>query len=187
MEIVLFNTAFAFRSWLKKNHDSSAAVWLRFAKKTSSLKSLTYADALDEALCYGWIDGRKKTFDELSWIQRFSPRQSRSAWSKMNTRHVERLIEAGRMTASGLKAVEAAKADGRWQAAYDSPADAAVPEDFLKELEKNGKAKAFFHTLNRANLYSIVYRLQTARKTETREKRLKAIVEMMDRGIKFHP
>lgn len=186
MDILHFRSSLAFRSWLEKNHASTAAVWLRFAKKSSPFKSIAYADALDEALCYGWIDGQKKSFDEHSWIQRFTPRRSRSGWSKINTEHAQRLSKAGLMTPLGLKAVDAAKADGRWDNAYDSPGSATAPQDFLEELEKNANAKAFFGTLNRANIYSIVYRLQTARTAETRKKRLKAILERLDRGVKFH-
>ncbi len=187
METLHFKSSLAFRSWLEKHHASVEAIWLRFAKKGCPVKSLTYAEALDQVLCFGWIDGQKKPLDEHFWIQRFTPRKSKSQWSKINTQHCERLIKSGMMTPSGLKAIDAAKADGRWLAAYDSHGSAAVPEDLLKELEKNAKAKAFFGTLNRANIYSIVYRLQTAKKAETREKRLKAILEMMDQGIKFHP
>jgi uncharacterized protein YdeI (YjbR/CyaY-like superfamily) len=182
-----FQSSADFRQWLEKNHARSTGIWLRIFKKTAKEKSLTYAQALDQALCYGWIDGQKKPFDEQSWLQRFTPRRPKSAWSKINTEHVARLTKAGAMTAAGLKAVEAAKADGRWQAAYASPRNAGPPEDFLKELGKNKKAKAFFETLNRANVYAIVYRLQTAKKPETRAKRMKTILDMMAQGKKFHP
>src|SRR5208282_5880283 len=144
-------------------HASSDGIWLRFFKKLSGEKSVTRAEAIDQALCHGWIDGQAKPFDELSWLQKFTPRRSRSGWSKLNTQHVERLVKAGAMTAAGMKAVETAKADGRWDAAYASPRNATPPDDFLKALAKNKKAKAFFETLNRANIYSIVYRLQTAK------------------------
>jgi uncharacterized protein YdeI (YjbR/CyaY-like superfamily) len=147
---------------------------------------VTYVEALDEALCFGWIDGQVKSFDELSWLQKFTPRRLKSQWSQRNTLHVERLIKAGAMSAAGLKAVEAAKADGRWQAAYSSPRNAIPPEDFLKELARNKKAKAFFESLNKANVYAIVYRLQTARKPETRKKRMQLILAMMRQGKKFH-
>jgi uncharacterized protein YdeI (YjbR/CyaY-like superfamily) len=140
--------------------------------------------------CYfrldGWIDGQKKAHDDYSWLQKFTPRRPKSGWSKMNTRHAERLIESEKMAPAGLKEVEAAKRDGRWKAAYDSFGNATVPIDFLKELAKDNKAKAFFETLNKTNLYSIAYRLQTAKKPETREKRMKAIIEMLARGEKFH-
>ena len=187
MQILHFKTSADFRRWLAKNHAGSKGLWLRILKKGAGKKSLTYAEALDEALCYGWIDGQKKPFDELSWLQKFTPRRSKSGWSKLNTRHVGRLTRAGAMTPAGRKAVEAAKADGRWEAAYASPKNASPPEDFLKELAKNKKAKAFFETLNKANIYSIVYRLQTAKKPETRERRMKLILAMMEQGKAFHP
>jgi uncharacterized protein YdeI (YjbR/CyaY-like superfamily) len=187
MQILHFKTSVDFRRWLEKNHVSSDGLWLRISKKNVGGKPLTYAEALDQALCYGWIDGQKKPFDELSWLQKFTPRRSKGGWSKLNTQHVERLTEAGAMTPAGLEAVEAAKADGRWEAAYASPKNAGPPEDFLKELAKNKKAKAFFETLNKANVYSIVYRLQTAKKPETREKRMKTILAMMEQGKAFHP
>jgi uncharacterized protein YdeI (YjbR/CyaY-like superfamily) len=187
MQILHFKSSAEFRRWLEKNHAGSDGLWLRIFKKDSSEKSLTYAEALDQALCYGWIDGQKKSFDELSWLQKFTPRRSKSGWSKMNTQHVERLTKAGEMTSAGVEAVEAAKADGRWKAAYASPRNASPPEDFLKELRKNRKAKAFFGTMNKANVYSIVYRLQTAKRPETRKKRMKLILAMMDQGKTFHP
>jgi uncharacterized protein YdeI (YjbR/CyaY-like superfamily) len=185
-EIKSFPSASAFRDWLAKHHDQTEGIWLRLFKKDSREESLTHAEALDEALCNGWIDGQAKGYDERSWLQRFSPRRPSSAWSKRNTQHVERLSMAGRMTPAGLKHVEAAKADGRWTAAYDSPRNASLPEDFLEELEKNKKAKAFFATLNKTNIYAISYRLQTAKRPETREKRLKMILGMLGRGEKFH-
>jgi uncharacterized protein YdeI (YjbR/CyaY-like superfamily) len=185
-EIKTFQSASAFRNWLAKHHGGTDGVWVRIFKKSSGEKSLTRAEAVDEALCYGWIDGQAKSYDNQSWVQRFSPRRPSSGWSKINTQRVEHLIKAGKMTPAGLKHVEAAKADGRWSAAYDSPRNASPPEDLLSELEKDRTAKAFFATLNRANIYSIVYRLQTAKKPETREKRLKAILGMLARGEKFH-
>ena len=187
MQMMRFKTAAEFRRWLGKNCSSSEGVWLRIYKKDSGEKSVTYAEALDQALCHGWIDGQTKPYDERSWLRKFTPRRSRSGWSKINTQHVERLIESGAMTAAGVKAVEAAKADGRWKAAYSSPKNAVVAEDFMKELVKNKKAGAFFKTLNKANVYSIVYRLQTAKKPETRAKRMKTILAMMEQGKAFHP
>jgi uncharacterized protein YdeI (YjbR/CyaY-like superfamily) len=162
-------------------------VWLRIYKKASGTASVTYAEALDVALCYGWIDSHKRPKDAVSWLQRFGPRTARSGWSRINTRHAERLIQAGKMKPAGLREVEAAKADGRWQRAYDSPAATAVPADFLQELSRSKKAKAFFEGLNKANVYAIAYRLQTAKKPQTREKRMKSILAMMARGEKFHP
>ena len=186
METLAFKSAAAFRRWLAGGHQSVDGIWLRMFKKDSGQKTVTYAEALDEALCFGWIDGQRKTFDEHSFIQKFTPRRARSGWSKWNTQHAERLIKAGRMTPAGLAAIEAAKADGRWQAAYSSPRNATPPEDFLKALGRNKKAGSFFATLNKANLYAIVYRLQTAKKPETRERRMKNILAMLTRGEKFH-
>jgi uncharacterized protein YdeI (YjbR/CyaY-like superfamily) len=181
-----FKTAADFRAWLTTNHDQCEGIWLRFFKKDSGKATITYAEALDLALCFGWIDGQAKPLDELSWIQKFTPRRVRSGWSKRNTEHVERLTKAGLMKPAGLLAVAAAKADGRWHTAYDSPRNARPPEDFVKALGKNKQAKAFFETLNRANVYAIVYRLQTAKKPETRTRRMETILAMLARGEKFH-
>jgi uncharacterized protein YdeI (YjbR/CyaY-like superfamily) len=186
METMSFISPRAFRAWLAKNHRSSAGIWLRIYKKDSGVATVTYAEALDQALCYGWIDGQKQPSDQQSWVQKFTPRRPNSGWSKNNTKHAERLIKSGAMTAAGLKEVEGAKADGRWQAAYDAFGSGAVPDDFLKELGRNKKARAFFATLNKTNLYSIVYRLQTAKKPETRAKRMQAIIAKLSRGEKFH-
>jgi uncharacterized protein YdeI (YjbR/CyaY-like superfamily) len=182
-----FRNQKSFRDWLEKNHTKSNGLWIRFYKKGCGKKTITRAEALEEALCFGWIDGQLDRFDDQSWIQRFTPRRSKSGWSKINTQHAQRLIEAGKITDAGKKEVEAAKADGRWDAAYASPRDAYPPEDFLQELNKNKKAKDFFETLNRANVYAIVYRLQTAKKPETRARRMKLILAMMDQGQTFHP
>jgi uncharacterized protein YdeI (YjbR/CyaY-like superfamily) len=186
LKTLTFGSSQEFRSWLQKNHATHEGIWLRIFKKDSGEKSITYAEALDQALCYGWIDGQKQAKDARSWLQKFTPRRAKSGWSRVNTGHVERLVKSGLMADAGLKAVEAARADGRWQAAYDSPRNAAPPEDFVKALDEDKKAKAFFETLNRANIYAIVYRLQTAKKPETREKRIKMIVNMLGRGEKFH-
>ena len=187
MKTLAFKSPGAFRGWLEKNHAGREGLWMRIFKKDSGRKSITYAEALDQSLCFGWIDGQKQARDELSWLQKFTPRRAGSSWSKVNTGHVQRLIKTARMTPAGLEVVEAARADGRWQAAYDSPRAAAPPEDFLQALEANNNAKAVFATLNKANVYAIVYRLQTARKPETRERRLRQILEMLGRGERFHP
>jgi uncharacterized protein YdeI (YjbR/CyaY-like superfamily) len=181
-----FTSSGDFRTWLATNHSQEGGIWLRIYKKASGVATVTYAEALDQALCFGWIDGQKKPYDEQSWLQRYTPRRPRSGWSKNNTQHAERLIKSGEMAPAGLKEVKTAKADGRWKAAYDSFSKAAVPDDFLAELAKNKKAKGFFETLNRTNLYSIAYRLQTAKKPETREKRMRVIIGMLARGETFH-
>lgn len=187
LPIVRFKSPADYRSWLAKNHAQSDGIWLRIYKKGAGEASVTYAEALDQSLCYGWIDGQKRPCDETSWLQKFTPRRPKSGWSKVNTQHAERLIKSGRMAPAGLKAIEAAKVDGRWKAAYDSPGNATPPDDFLRELSKNKRAEAFFETLNKRNTYAIVYRLQTARKPETRAKRMKLILAMLVRGEKFHP
>jgi uncharacterized protein YdeI (YjbR/CyaY-like superfamily) len=186
LEILSLNKSRDWGKWLSANHSKAEGVWLRFFKKGSNIPTLTYEEALLEALCYGWIDGQSKSFDEKSWVQRFTPRRPKSVWSKRNTERIARLIREGRMKKAGLKQVEAAKADGRWEKAYDSPKDMVIPEDFLKELSKNKKAKAFFETLNKANTYAIGWRLQTAKKPETRIKRMKEILVMLKAGKKFH-
>lgn len=183
---ITFQNPDEFRQWLAENSEISGGIWLRFGKKGSGETTITYAEALDEALCYGWIDAQKRPCDEKSWLHRFCPRRPRGNWSKINIGHAERLIKDGRMTPRGLKEIEEAKADGRWAAAYDSPKDAEPPADFLERLAQDPAALAFFETLNRANIYAIVYRLQTAKRPETREKRMQVILEMLAKGEKFH-
>ncbi len=186
MKILSFSSALELRAWLAENHGQRDGIRLRIYKEESGMATVSYAEALDQALCYGWIDGQKLPGDKQSWLQTFTPRRPKSGWSKKNTEHAERLIRSGEMAAAGLKEVDAAKADGRWQAAYDSFGTASIPEDFLKQLAGNKKAKAFFATLNKTNLYSIAYRLQTAKKSETRDKRIQTIIEKLARGEKFH-
>jgi uncharacterized protein YdeI (YjbR/CyaY-like superfamily) len=185
-EILCFRSSSAFRKWLATNHRQSDGIWLRIFKKNSGERTVSYAEALDEALCFGWIDGQKQSHDEVSWRQRFTPRRPKSGWSKINTQHAERLIQAGRMKAAGLAQIEAAKKDGRWTAAYDSPSKATFPDDFLAALRRNKKAQAFFESLNKANRYAIAYRLQTAKKPETRQRRMETILAMLARSEAFH-
>lgn len=144
LPVILFEKSEDWAVWLKENHESEQGIWMRFAKKASALQSITYAEAIDGALCYGWIDGHVKKYDDDSWIQKFTPRRARSLWSKINTEKVARLIESGLMQEAGLREVERAQQDGRWAAAYDSPSTAEVPSDLAEELEKNEKAKEFF-------------------------------------------
>lgn len=181
-----FRSAEELRSWLTKGHIRASGLFVRIYKKDSGVPSITYAEALDQALCFGWIDGQKLPFDAASWVQKLTPRRARSRWSKLNIAHVDRLIKAGQMTPAGLEAMEAAKADGRWAAAYDSPANATVPAEFVRQLACNAKAKQFYATLNKANLYAIAYRLQTAKRPETKIRRMQLIIEMLARGEKFH-
>ena len=184
--IIEFKTIETFETWLEKNHNTSNGLWLKIFKKDSGEKTISYAEALDVALSYGWIDGQKQAYDEQAWLQKFCPRRAKSIWSKINIGHAERLINEGRMRPAGLKAIEKAKEDGSWEKAYDSQSKMTIPEDFLKELSKNKKAEAFFTGLNKTNLFSIGFRLQTAKKQETREKRMKEIIEMLAKGEKFH-
>jgi uncharacterized protein YdeI (YjbR/CyaY-like superfamily) len=181
-----FSSAVLWRRWLDANNASSEGIWLRIHKTASGKKTVTYAEALDEALCYGWIDGQKDKGDETSWLQKFTPRRPRSIWSKKNREHVARLIKTKRMTASGQKEVDAAKKDGRWDKAYDAASTMEIPADFLRALKKEEQALSFFESLNRANVFAIVWRLQTAKKPETRTKRMDLILQMMRDGKKFH-
>jgi uncharacterized protein YdeI (YjbR/CyaY-like superfamily) len=187
LPVLTFTSGKEFASWLAKHHKGSPGIWIRLFKIKSGVPTITYSEALDAALCYGWIDGQKKPYDTESWLQKFTPRRPKSIWSKRNREHIERLDKSGMMKAAGMKEVEAAKADGRWEQAYASPSNMVVPADLLAELAKNKKAEAFFKTLNKTNTYSIVWRLETAKKPETRNKRMKLILEMLKKGEKFHP
>ena len=175
-----------WRVWLAQNHRTSDGVWLRLYKKDSGKKTILHAEALDEALCYGWIDGQIQAYDEISWLRKFTPRRPKSIWSKRNIELVRRLTKEGRMKPAGLEQVAAAKKDGRWTQAYDSPKNMTVPQDFLQKLAKNPDAHAFFKTLNKANVYAIAWRLQTAKKPETRTRRMNTLLEMLGKGKKFH-
>lgn len=186
LPILAFTSAEDLRSWLGKNHKESPGIWIRLFKIKSGMPTITYAEALDTALCYGWIDGQKKAYDVQSWLQKFTPRRPKSLWSKRNCENVERLVNSGMMHPEGMKEVEAAKADGRWEHAYQSSRDMVVPPDFLDALAGDKKAEAFFKTLNKTNVYSIVWRLQNTKKPVTRNKKIKMIVEMLGKGDKFH-
>lgn len=177
-----FESKKKFADWLAKNHDKSAGLWLKIAKKATGISTVTYAEALDVALCYGWIDGQKGSFDEQYFLQKFTPRRPKSIWSKINVEKVAGLIASGEMKPAGLKAVEAAKQDGRWDVAYSSQKNIVVPPDFQSALEKNKKAKAFFETLTGSRRYSFLFRIETAKKAETREKRIRQFVEMLAKG-----
>lgn len=175
----------AWEKWLAANADGKG-IWLRIAKKDSGIASVNYAEALEVALCHGWIDGQKRGHDEQFFLQRFTPRRPRSLWSRINIAHVERLIAAGRMQANGLREIEAARADGRWDAAYQSFSGMEVPVELAEALKKNRKAKAFFDQLDKTNRYSFCWRVHTARKVETRVARARKFVEMLARGEKIH-
>ena len=176
-----------WREWLAMNYAiSNNGIWLRIFKKDSNEATITYDEALGEALCFGWIDGQKKAYDEKSWLQKFTPRRSKSIWSKRNKTRVARLIQEKRMQPPGLKEIEAAKKDGRWDKAYDSPSQMEIPADFLAILRKDQPAYRFFKTLNKANTYAIAWRLETAKKPETREKRMQILLKMMKKRQKLH-
>jgi uncharacterized protein YdeI (YjbR/CyaY-like superfamily) len=186
LTIISFETPQLWEKWLEENHAVSQGIWLRFYKKNSGEKTIVYQEALEVALCFGWIDSQVKKYDERSYLQKFTPRRSRSIWSKVNTEKVERLIKEEKMRPAGLLEVEKAKADGRWEKAYSSPSSSVIPGDFLTELDKNKKAKEFFSTLNKTNVYTITWRLETAKKLETRQKRIKEIIEMLQKEQKFY-
>lgn len=171
--------------WLARQHDKSTGVWLKIAKKDSGIPSVTYEEALDVALCYGWIDGQKKGFDDKYWLQKFTPRGLKSIWSKINTEKAEKLIASGEMKPAGLKAIEAAKQDGRWDAAYASQKNITIPEDFQAALDKNEKAKVAFSNLKGAERYSFLFRIYNAKKPETRARHIQKFVEMLERGEKI--
>jgi uncharacterized protein YdeI (YjbR/CyaY-like superfamily) len=183
----LFKTPKAWEAWLSKHFNASAGLWLRLAKRATDLQSVSYQEALEVALCYGWIDGQKKSFDEESWLQKFTPRGPKSIWSKINRAKALELIEKGRMRAAGLAAIEQSKENGRWEAAYDSHRTAAPPGDFKAALNKSLKASAFFATLNSQNRYAILFRIQTARKPETRRKRIDQFIRMLEKHEKLYP
>lgn len=185
-QILSFASIEEWGSWLGKNHLLSSGVWIRFFKKNSEVKTISYAEALDGALCYGWIDSQVKKYDDISYLQKFTPRRAKSLWSKRNTEHIIRLINLGKMKPAGLQQIEDAKKDGRFRDAYDPSSTMKIPTDFLEELDKHKKAKAFFETLNNTNIYAIAWRIQTAKNPQTREKRILALIEMLSRGEKPH-
>jgi uncharacterized protein YdeI (YjbR/CyaY-like superfamily) len=184
--IRLFATQTTWAKWLEKNHRTSRGLWLRLAKKESDLQSVTYGEALEVALCYGWIDGQKRVESEQAWLQRFLPRSAKSIWSKINRDKAVALIANGRMKVAGLKAVEAAKKAGRWEAAYDSPKGAQVPEDFQAALNASPGARDFFEDLDGANRYAVLFRIQTVKRADTRARKISEFVEILERNETIH-
>jgi uncharacterized protein YdeI (YjbR/CyaY-like superfamily) len=181
-----FATSAALEAWLARNHRTARGLWLRLAKKGSGLRSVTYAEALEIALCYGWIDGQKRRESQQAWRQRFLPRSANSIWSKINREKVLALIAAKRMKAAGLDAMNAAKKNGTWQAAYDSPSSAKVPEDFAVALDVSPRARDFFQKLDGANRYAVLFRIQTVKRPETRARKIREFVAMLERGERIH-
>jgi uncharacterized protein YdeI (YjbR/CyaY-like superfamily) len=186
LPIMLFAAPGELEAWLEGEGAGAEGVWLKIAKKDSGVRSVSYAEALEAALCFGWIDSQKRGFDERYFLQRFTPRRPRGRWSRINREKAEGLIEAGRMRPAGMVEVEAAKADGRWEAAYEGQRTARVPADLQRELDSRPAAREFFARLDSANRYAIVYRLDEAKRPQTRERRLRKFVEMLERGEKIH-
>jgi uncharacterized protein YdeI (YjbR/CyaY-like superfamily) len=187
LPVLEFEQLSAWLKWLDRHHATSRGVLIKLAKKSSAQRSITYQEAVDGALRWGWIDGQAKRYDEHAWLQKFTPRGARSVWSKINRDKALGLIARCEMQASGLAEVERAQRDGRWDAAYDSPRSAAVPEDLTLALARNSRAQAFFAQLNAANRYAILWRLQTAKRAETRARRIEQFVAMLAKGEKLHP
>ena len=185
-QTLAFPSQAKFRAWLHKNHSKEPGLWIKYAKKGSGIETVTYAEAVEVALCYGWIDGKVRTVDENYYVQRFTPRRKKSKWSRINRDKAEALIAAGKMKAAGLAEVERAKADGRWDAAYLSAATMPVPEDFIRALEKKPRALKFFEGLDKTNRYAILYQIEDAKKPDTRARRIAKFVDMMQAGEKLH-
>lgn len=187
LPIVLFETPQDFERWMTAHYATPAGAWLKLAKKGSGKISVTYGEALDVALCYGWVDSQKRSYDEQYFLQKFTPRRARSIWSKVNVGKIEALTAAGKMQPSGLAAVEAAKASGQWNKAYDSHSTSTIPADFQAALDASPQAKAFYATLKKTNTYAILWRLQTAGTPQTRQARLEKFIGMLERGETIHP
>jgi uncharacterized protein YdeI (YjbR/CyaY-like superfamily) len=187
LETLPFETPDAWEAWLDTHHADSPGVWLKLAKAGAGVPSVTYAQALDVALCFGWIDGQKAAHDERFWLQKFTPRRARSGWSRVNREKALALIAAGRMRPAGLRQVELARADGRWDAAYAGQRTIEVPPDLASALDAHPAAREFYRTLNSVNRYAILYRIETARKPETRAARIQQLVAMLERREMLHP
>jgi uncharacterized protein YdeI (YjbR/CyaY-like superfamily) len=187
LPILSFETQADWEAWLKEHHADSKGIWLKIAKKEAATPSVDYPQALESAICYGWIDGQKAAFDEIFWLQKFTPRGPKSRWSKRNREKALALIAEDRMQPSGLRQVRLAQADGRWEQAYASQSQITIPPDLQSELDKNPKAKEFFGTLDSHNRYAILYRIQTAKKPETRAARIRRFVEMLNKKQKIYP
>ena len=185
--IILFPSQEAWEAWLSQQDMSSDGLWVKLAKKGSGVQSVTYAEAVEVALCYGWIDGQAKRLDDDYYLQRFTPRRARSKWSKINRDKAEKLIASGAMKMAGMSEVERAKSDGRWDAAYDAPSTATVPDDLRLELERNDAAREFFESLNATNRYAILHRIQDAKRPETRVRRIEKFIAMLEREEKIYP
>lgn len=184
--VILFESSKDWETWLSEHYADEQGVIMKIAKKGSGIKSITQPEALDSALCYGWIDGIRRGLDDEYYLQKYTPRRAKSTWSKVNVEKIAQLTAAGRMKPSGMAAVEAAKKDGRWDAAYDSQKNMQIPEDFQAALDKNPAAKSMYETLNRTNMFAILFRIQTAKKPETRQARIEKFIGMLERGEKIY-
>ena len=187
LPVMSFESTDAWDAWLAAHHADSPGLWLKIAKKGATGRTVSYSDALDVALCHGWIDGQKGRYDDEYWLQRFTPRKPGSKWSKINTGRAAALIESGRMGPAGLREVERAQADGRWEQAYESQSRVTVPEDLARALAANERARAFFATLDGTNRYAVLYRITSAKRPETRAKRIDTFVAMLSEHKKIHP
>jgi uncharacterized protein YdeI (YjbR/CyaY-like superfamily) len=188
LPVLTFSSVESWRQWLAAEAAASPGVWLKLAKKTGAAEpTLSYAEALEVALCFGWIDGQKGRLDDRHWLQRFTPRKPGSRWSRINTQKAEALIEAGRMQPAGLREVELAKADGRWEQAYAGQRDAAVPEDLRQALDANPAASEFFETISGVNRYAILYRIHSVKRAETRARKIEQYVQMLAEHKTIHP
>ena len=187
LPIISFETQQGWERWLTEHHTDTDGLWLKIAKKEAGISSVNYAEALESAICYGWIDGQKASFDDKYWLQKFTQRRAKSIWSKVNCTKALALIAEGRMQPAGIRQVELAQADGRWESAYESQSKITIPDDFQKELDNNPKAQEFFTTLNSVNRYAILFRIQTAKKPETRSARISTFIEMLSNNQKLYP
>lgn len=187
LPIISFETQQDWERWLTEHHSGTEGLWLKIAKKEAGISTVNYAEALESAICYGWIDGQKASFDDKYWLQKFTPRRAKSIWSKVNCTKALALLAEGRMQPAGIRQVELAKADGRWELAYESQSKITIPDDFQRELDNNPKAQEFFTTLNSVNRYAILFRIQTAKKPATRSARISSFIEMLSNNQKIYP
>lgn len=187
LPVLSFASRQAWEAWLDEHHESSDGIWLKFAKKASGIETVSHAQALEEALRHGWIDGQAAKFDDDHWLQRFTPRRPASRWSRINRDKATQLIERGAMTPAGMRQVELAKEDGRWDSAYESQSTAAVPDDLQRELDRHPRARELFTALDSRNRYAILYRVQEAKRPETRARRISRYVAMLDGGETIYP
>lgn len=187
LPILSFETHADWEAWLEENHATSQGLWFKIAKKGSGITTLDHAQALESALCFGWIDGQADKFDDPYWLQKFTPRRPKSIWSKINVDKVQVLISEGRMRPAGLRQVELAQADGRWAAAYEPPSRISVPDDLQAELDAKPDALAFFNALNATNRYAILFRIHNAKRPETRAARIKKFIDMLSKHEKIYP